>query len=126
MSITVPDLPYEKDALEPYMSERTVTFHYEKHHKGYAKKLADLIIPDRAIADLPLPLLEPHPDTVYLSVVDADGNACSFINSLFWPYGTGLSSPKTGVLLQNRGAGFRVDPAHPNCVAPHKRPRRPC
>lgn len=39
MTITVPDLPYAKNALEPHMSERTLEFHYEKHHKGYAKKL---------------------------------------------------------------------------------------
>lgn len=43
MTITVPDLPYEKNALEPHLSERTLTFHYEKHHKGYAKKLNDAI-----------------------------------------------------------------------------------
>jgi Fe-Mn family superoxide dismutase len=43
MTITVRELPYAKDALEPHMSARTVEFHYEKHHKGYAKKLNGLI-----------------------------------------------------------------------------------
>ena len=43
MTITVPALPFDKDAFEPYMSARTVDFHYEKHHKGYAKKLNGLI-----------------------------------------------------------------------------------
>jgi Fe-Mn family superoxide dismutase len=43
MTITVPALPFDKNALEPHMSARTVEFHYEKHHKGYAKKLNGLI-----------------------------------------------------------------------------------
>jgi Fe-Mn family superoxide dismutase len=43
MSIRVADLPYKKNALEPHMSERTVEFHYEKHHKGYARKVNDAI-----------------------------------------------------------------------------------
>ncbi len=53
MTITVPKLPYAKDALAPHMSERTVTFHYDKHHKGYAKKLDDAI-EGTAFAKLPL------------------------------------------------------------------------
>jgi gamma-glutamyltranspeptidase/glutathione hydrolase len=88
----------------------------------YADGLRALISPDRALEHMPPPGEAPHRDTVYLTVVDADRNAVSFINSLFHSYGTGLMSPKTGVMFHNRGSGFSLDPAHPNCIAPGKRP----
>ncbi len=61
-------------------------------------------------------------DTVYVAAVDADGNAASLIQSVYGLFGSGVVAGRTGVLLQNRGAYFTLDPAHPNRLEPGKRP----
>jgi gamma-glutamyltranspeptidase / glutathione hydrolase len=87
----------------------------------YAGRLRGEIDPKRAMTELAPPLLQPA-DTVYLTVVDRDRNAVSLINSVYFSFGSGLVAPKSGVWLQNRGASFRLDPKHPNAIAPRKRP----
>ncbi|MDF1586307.1 gamma-glutamyltransferase [Marinimicrococcus flavescens] len=90
--------------------------------KSYAGRLREQIDRERAMTDLPPPLLDAHPDTTYLSVVDRDLNAVSFINSIYDGFGSGLVCERTGVIFHNRGRAFRLDPKHPNCIAPGKRP----
>ncbi|HVR28321.1 MAG TPA: gamma-glutamyltransferase [Thermoanaerobaculia bacterium] len=61
-------------------------------------------------------------DTVYLTAIDHDGNAVSFINSLFDAFGAKIVGGHTGILLHSRGSGFTLEPGHPNEYAPAKRP----
>jgi gamma-glutamyltranspeptidase/glutathione hydrolase len=64
----------------------------------------------------------PFGNTVYISCVDRARNAVSLIHSVFEGFGSGVVAGDTGICLQNRGAGFVADPAHPNALAPGKRP----
>ncbi|WP_082309354.1 gamma-glutamyltransferase family protein [Leucobacter musarum] len=66
---------------------------------------------------------KPTGDTVGLSAVSADGWAISLINSVYFGFGAAIIEPTTGILFQNRGTSFSLDPAHPNAFEPGKRPR---
>lgn len=59
-------------------------------------------------------------DTIAIVTADAQGNAVSLIQSLYWEFGSGVIAGDTGILLQNRGAFFSLDPAHVNRLAPRK------
>ncbi len=90
---------------------------------SYASERARSISPDRRAESVgPGKMPAAGDDTVYLAVVDRDGNACSFINSNFAGFGTGIVPRGCGFSLQNRGHGFVLDTDHPNVVAPGKRP----
>jgi gamma-glutamyltranspeptidase/glutathione hydrolase len=89
--------------------------------REYASRRRVLIKPDRAL-DVVAPGMPEHKDTVYLTAVDSQGNAVSFINSLYYLFGSGLVVPGTGICLQNRGACFTLEKGHPNVLEGGKRP----
>ena len=90
--------------------------------KSYAKKRFNEIKEDSSCSGYNRGNFNQHGDTVYVSVIDGNGNACSLINSLYQGFGTGLVVPETGVALQNRGALFSTNQEHPNFLEPNKRP----
>lgn len=61
-------------------------------------------------------------DTIWLGTIDGAGHAVSLIQSVAYDFGSGVVAKGTGVLLQNRGSAFSLDPAHHNALVPGKRP----
>ena len=78
-------------------------------------------IGDMACVLPPVDLPVSH-DTVYLCAADSDGMMVSLIQSNYQGFGSGIVIPETGIAMQNRGTGFSLNPNHPNCVGPGKRP----
>jgi len=90
--------------------------------KEFAATRRALVDPKKAMGSVPYGQVHGGSDTVYISVVDGQGNACSFINSVFSNFGSGMVVPGTGIVLHNRASLFSLDPNHANALAPHKRP----
>ncbi|HET8952892.1 MAG TPA: gamma-glutamyltransferase family protein [Solirubrobacteraceae bacterium] len=121
-------------ALPPLSAER---MHLEVQAKRHAFAALHEFVGDPDFVDVPVEAMlagaataaeERAPagrgagDTTYLCAVDADGNACSLINSLYTGFGNGIVAPGTGVCLHNRGLGFSLDESSPSVLAPGKRP----
>jgi gamma-glutamyltranspeptidase / glutathione hydrolase len=112
----VEKLPVQGLISEAYLKERAKLFSAEK--ASSLLKHGDPSDPEVS------PALRSS-DTVYFAVSDKHGNACSFINSNFMGFGTGIIPKGCGFTLQNRGAGFVIGPnakGHPNALEPRKRP----
>jgi len=88
--------------------------------KQYARGRRRLISPDRAAKDT-VSNRPAQGDTVYVTAVDAEGNAVSVNESIYFSFGSGMVAGDTGILLQNRGAYFSLEEKHVNKIEPHKR-----
>ncbi len=90
--------------------------------KGYAQKLREKIRREAALHPSSFNIFESGSETVYVTAVDRERNAISLISSLFMPFGSGVVVDGTGIVLQNRGKSFSLNPEHRNRIEPRKRP----
>lgn len=103
-------------AVNPVPMERML-------NKAEAAQRIKLVEPGRASDDYqPRDFTQGGEDTVYLTVVDGEGNAVAWIQSLYEYFGSCVMVPETGMLIHNRGRGFTLEEGHPNILEPHKRP----
>lgn len=106
----------DKYVTDPEFADIPIDYMLSKEH---GKELADRI--DMTKAATAVQPLDPKGDTIWLGVVDKDGNAVSLIQSIYHEFGSGVVPKGTGVLLQNRGSFFSLDPNHINHLEPNKR-----
>lgn len=127
----------DADRIHLHAEASKIAYHHRDALIGdpdYCRGVAEKLLSEEVVATLrgridmaragkPALWDEPeHKDTIYLCVVDEDGNAISFINSIFHAFGSGHMDPETGVLFHSRGASFRLIEGHPNAIGPRKRP----
>ncbi|AZS50987.1 gamma-glutamyltransferase [Entomomonas moraniae] len=106
----------DKYLTDPQFNKIPLKFLLSKQHgKDQAAQI------DMTKASINIKPLDPKGDTVWFGVVDAEGNAVSIIQSIYYDFGSGIVAKGTGVLLQNRGSFFSLDPTHVNRLEPNKR-----
>jgi gamma-glutamyltranspeptidase/glutathione hydrolase len=106
----ITDPEFEKVPIDRFLS------------KEYARKIRENIDINRAKTPPAPSCCKRGSETVYVTAVDKERNACSFISSIFMAFGSGMVVDGTGIVLQNRGRSFSLDPKHFNRLEPHKRP----
>lgn len=110
-------VPYNGLISKPYAAERAKLIDPNRAHCNPAPG-----VPPGAVAAPRAVPARPGNDTNYLTAVDSEGNIVSLIQSLSGAFGSGIAVDGYGFILQNRGAGFVLDPKSPDVIAPHKRP----
>lgn len=111
-----------KEQIEPFCCDPDFAVGGSPLAGLFAKEFAATLYPQLNLERTTSFAGEPAGDTVYLAVVDREGNAVSLIESSYYTFGSGLVVDEAGFILQNRGAQFSLDPDHPNRLEPRKRP----